>query len=215
MRKFFEKIRLGGKAFQKHIEIEAEKHSRLRPQATTDQKSIDMKEFAAKIKDVYFRDSNSIICIGCRNTSEVKMFEDVGFFSRGIDVCKGNSKITKAPAEKMDEHFSKDSFDVGYASHSLEHMVYPEKSMKNIRSVCKDGCYVILPLEKKQTEPSRKHPTVFEISLCDSEASSEELKEKIIEDFSEFEPYDIQDVFFHSPEERSGEFHICFKWKEE
>lgn len=64
--------------------------------------------------------SSSVLCVGCRNTLELDRFHARGFEDVvGIDVFSQREDILV-----MDMHeltFADDSFDVVYASHSLEH----------------------------------------------------------------------------------------------
>ena len=212
MKKLHENIKIDDAEFNKIIIDEAKKHSeRQRIKATKKKvKTSFLKNVAKKIVHEHFENSKSVLCLGCRDVSELILFESNDLKARGIDVAIETDKIIKAPAEKMLNHFTENQFDFIYASHSLEHVLIPEIVMKNIRLVSKKGCYVILPLIKRNT-PKKGHPVLFDICNKQKNESKETLIESVKKDFKQFEPYEILEVFFAEGSE--SEFHICFKWK--
>jgi SAM-dependent methyltransferase len=84
-----------------------------------------------------------ILCIGCRNTAELDCFLDQGFrHVTGIDLFSPRADI-----QVMDMHamsFPSDSFDLVYASHSLEHALEPARVIGEITRVAKPGAIVAI-----------------------------------------------------------------------
>lgn len=208
--------KIGENNFNKHIEREAKKHSTKKKRDLTIEKSKIIINTFPKLFDC-FKDAKKILCIGCRHDAEVEMFETKDNVVVGIDVANKTQKIKKIPAEKIDDIFQEDEFDLVYTSHSLEHVVSPDKVLKNIRMIASKGCYVILPLETRRA-PGNDHPVIFDISKQKKNASKEELISSISNDFKIFEPYEIKDIFCHEylgddQKKFEPEFHIYFEWK--
>jgi SAM-dependent methyltransferase len=82
-----------------------------------------------------------VLCIGCRNGIELDEFRARGFESvTGIDLFSQRPDILV-----MDMHdltFADESFDVVYASHSLEHAYDLEAVIRGIARVGRDGAVV-------------------------------------------------------------------------
>ena len=158
--------------------------------------------------------------MGCRDDSEVIAFENLQLRALGIDIANETSKIKKIPAELIDEHFDENSYDICYASHSLEHVIVPEKVLENIRKISKNGCYVILPLEKgsRASQAGHDHPVVFDISVksesfINDKANKAAIDAMIDKDFQQFKPYKVLHVNASSYISKvSGEVHIVFEW---
>ena len=215
MKRFFNNISVDSKVFEQHVTREAKKHSVKHKRKTTRAKSALMKHFFDKISSEYFTEAKSVLCVGCRDEIEIEMFEDKNMTGAGIDPAIETSKIKKLPAERMLEAFDEKEFDIVYSSHSLEHVAIPEVALRNIRTVSKKGCYVILPLEERKS-PGNDHPNIFDISKKSSNATKEELIECLGEDFKPFEPCEVKDVFYYEYKDMpyEPEFHICFEWIE-
>jgi SAM-dependent methyltransferase len=95
----------------------------------------------------------SILCIGCRNGIELDEFRARGFENVvGIDLFSQRDDI-----RVMDMHeltFADDSFDVIYASHSLEHSYEVDKVVSEIARVATDGALVAVevPVHGRPTD---------------------------------------------------------------
>lgn len=119
----------------------------------------------------HFPNIKSVLCVGCRDDSEVKDFMKNGVGCIGIDVSNETKYIKRIDAHKLNEHFS--NVDLVYTSHSLEHMVNSSKVLCNIRKLNPKGVYVVLPLQEKG--PSFKHVTKFELMHIDNQNNSIDL----------------------------------------
>lgn len=79
-----------------------------------------------------------VLCVGCRNGLELDAFRAAGLDDvRGIDIFSQRDDILV-----MDMHaltFPDDSFDVVYASHSLEHALDPQVVANELLRVARDG----------------------------------------------------------------------------
>lgn len=84
-----------------------------------------------------------VLCIGCRNMTEIDYFRHMGAKDVvGIDLQSPDPAI-----QIMDMHqmtFLPDSFDVIYASHSLEHSYDAHKVAGEITRVCRTGGLVVI-----------------------------------------------------------------------
>lgn len=86
-------------------------------------------------------DHGRVLCVGCRNTLELDRFRAHGFEDVvGIDIFSQRDDI-----QVMDMHemtFADDSFDVVYASHSLEHSWDVDRVVRQIVRVARAGAVV-------------------------------------------------------------------------
>ncbi len=83
----------------------------------------------------------SVLCVGCRNALELDRFRERGFEDVvGIDVFSQREDILVMDMHQMS--FSNDSFDVVYASHSLEHSYDVGRVVREIGRVARDGAVV-------------------------------------------------------------------------
>jgi SAM-dependent methyltransferase len=83
----------------------------------------------------------AVLCVGCRNTLELDRFRERGFDEVvGIDVFSRREDILVMDMHQMS--FSDDSFDVVYASHSLEHSYDVGRVAREIARVARDGAVV-------------------------------------------------------------------------
>ena len=82
-----------------------------------------------------------VLCVGCRNTLELDRFRGRGFDDVvGIDVFSARDDILVMDMHELS--FADDSFDVVYASHSLEHSYDPARVATEIVRVARDGAVV-------------------------------------------------------------------------
>jgi SAM-dependent methyltransferase len=82
-----------------------------------------------------------VLCVGCRNTLELDRFRARGFEDVvGIDVFSQHEDILVMDMHDMS--FSDDSFDVVYASHSLEHSYDVDRVAHEVVRVARDGAVV-------------------------------------------------------------------------
>jgi SAM-dependent methyltransferase len=82
-----------------------------------------------------------VLCVGCRNELELDRFREHGFDDVvGIDVFSDSDDILVMDMHEMT--FSDDSFDVVYASHSLEHSYDVRRVASQIVRVGRDGAVV-------------------------------------------------------------------------
>jgi SAM-dependent methyltransferase len=82
-----------------------------------------------------------VLCVGCRNALELDRFRERGFNDvLGIDVFSQREDILVMDMHQMT--FADDSFDVVYASHSLEHSYDVARVAREIGRVARDGAVV-------------------------------------------------------------------------
>jgi len=83
----------------------------------------------------------SVLCVGCRNALELDRFHERGFADVvGIDVFSQREDILVMDMHDMT--FSDDTFDVVYASHSLEHSYDVQRVAREIMRVARNGAVV-------------------------------------------------------------------------
>jgi SAM-dependent methyltransferase len=86
-------------------------------------------------------DGGSVLCVGCRNALELDRFRERGFGDViGIDVFSQRDDILVMDMHDMS--FADDSFDIVYASHSLEHSYDVDRVVREIARVGRDGAIV-------------------------------------------------------------------------
>jgi len=193
--------------FNDYVKIEAKKQSKKLEKTKLKIASRDKEGELKNIKNIFYNTS-SILCIGCRDDSEVIAFKKYFTLARGIDICNKTEEITKIPAENIDTIYKNNEFDLIYSSHSLEHMIYPSDVLKNIRKISKNGFYVILPYEKPLTTPCKKHKVIFNVSFLDNKSKIEDIDAAIKLDFVDLEPYTVSFLKINN----LHEIHIAFKW---
>jgi SAM-dependent methyltransferase len=82
-----------------------------------------------------------VLCVGCRNELELNRFRERGFDDVvGIDIFSDSDDILVMDMHEMT--FPDDSFDVVYASHSLEHSYNVQRVVSQIVRVARDGAVV-------------------------------------------------------------------------
>jgi len=83
----------------------------------------------------------AVLCVGCRNGLELDRFRAHGFEDVvGIDVFSRRADILVMDMHEMS--FADDSFDVVYASHSLEHSYDVARVVREIGRVAREGAVV-------------------------------------------------------------------------
>lgn len=169
------------------LEYQIKKHSTSkRKRYTIMRKSLRNHDVALIRK--FFSKIKSVICMGCRDDSEVQTFIKAGFDAIGFDINCETRLIKKIDAHKMNEYF--DAVDLIYASHALEHMYDVDKVMKHVKSIAKN-VVIILPVSSN-VESSLSHPTIFEIMKIKNRIiGPQRLLYKIRSDFDSLEPFDI------------------------
>jgi SAM-dependent methyltransferase len=98
----------------------------------------------------------AVLCVGCRNALELDRFRAHGFEDVvGIDVFSQRADILVMDMHEMT--FSDDSFDVVYASHSLEHSYDVARVVREIGRVARDGAVigVEVPVRTQQSAADR------------------------------------------------------------
>lgn len=170
------------------ISAEVAQHSQERLRLTTRGKEKIRSKHASIIKK-YTPKAKSILCIGCRDDSEVTDFKKAGFQSLGVDVSNETKLIKKADAHKLSDVFKPNQFDFVYASHCLEHMYDANLALDQIRKVTKLGIFLILPMGKSKdgtdrTAVSINHCSIFDI-MVSPKYTLEELKKghPVLDDF--------------------------------
>jgi SAM-dependent methyltransferase len=91
-----------------------------------------------------------VLCIGPRDTFEIESFKKKGFSKVcGIDLLSQGPDVLIMDMHRMT--FPDDSFDVVYASHSLEHSYDPARAVGEIVRVAKDRAVVAVEVPIKFT----------------------------------------------------------------
>ena len=140
---------------------------------------------------------NSILCIGARHNSEIQSFILSGYYCIGIDIATKTNLILRVDAHEIDTHSM--SFDLVYASHSLEHMHDPVKVLKNIRKIARVGLFAILPITSILKSG---HPVIFDIMANPPDVYTGDP------DFKVLEPYEIAHY-----EKNNEEITVLFNFK--
>lgn len=185
-------------------------------------KGLTIKRKNIRAKDIhllkrFFPDAKSVLCVGSREDSEVKDFINAGFNAVGTDILDETKLIKKIDAHSLDEHFDENSFDVVFTSHSLEHMLDVKKVLKNIKSIAKEGVFIVLPMTPGH-EPKWKHPTVFEIMKISMSAETAAVFTKpnkyksIWDDFDLLKPFELLEGNFRKGLTEPREVYLCLKF---
>jgi SAM-dependent methyltransferase len=98
----------------------------------------------------------AVLCVGCRNALELDRFRARGFADVvGIDVFSQRGDILVMDMHEMS--FADDSFDVVYASHSLEHSYNVDLVASEIARVARDGAVVgvEVPIRTQRSDADR------------------------------------------------------------
>jgi len=191
-------------------------HSQIRKQRCTIKRA-DIRLIDISAMKKFFPNAKSVLCIGSREDSEVRDFISSGFDAVGIDILNETKLIKKIDAHDLDKHFDENEFDIVFASHVLEHVLYAKKVMRNIRYVAKEGVFIVLPITYTR-KPNWKHPTIFEIMRLrkKEEASSIFTKphkyKNIWDDFDSLKPFKLIDGNFRAGVTDPMEVYICLKF---
>jgi SAM-dependent methyltransferase len=200
---------------EKQIQQEISQHSTEEKRKTTASKGKKAirKNHIDQIKKL-MPNAKSILCVGCRDKSEVKQFVQAGFNAIGIDIANKAELIRQVDAHEMNKHFEKGEFDLVYASHSLEHMHDINVVLRNIRKVAKMGAFIVLPMSSKAVIPTINHPTIFDI-MENNAGSLEELKKNtsVMADFAPIGNYDITYYKVRKSSDGPKELYLLLKFK--
>lgn len=130
----------------------------------------------------------SVLCLGCRDYSEVQDFILNKINAVGIDISSTDKRIISGDAHCL-TRYVKGPFDAIYCSHSLEHMHTVRSVLFEIKQLNPKYVFVVLPLSGKL---KMQHPTIFEIMTTkDRDIFNKSEHKKIWDDFLEIEPFDI------------------------
>jgi SAM-dependent methyltransferase len=81
----------------------------------------------------------SVLCIGCRNTSELDYFRRKGFTNTvGIDLFSEDPSVLVMDMHNM--NFPDNRFDIIFSSHSLEHSYDEQRAVSEIVRVSRNRC---------------------------------------------------------------------------
>ena len=143
------------------IKSQREKHDdRHRRRMTRDRES-SRRQKIALIKEL-LPDVHSILCVGCRDDSEVRSFIHAGYDARGIDVATGTGLITRMDAhELIDER--EDICDFIYCSGALEHMHDALLVLRGFKRIARVGAFIDLPTYEGPVEPDINHCSIFHV----------------------------------------------------
>jgi len=100
--------------------------------------------------------SSKVLCIGCRNTSEINYFQSKGLHNViGIDLFSENPRIHVMDMHKLT--FADNSFDIIYSSHSLEHSYDIGQVAREIIRVAQNQTIIAIevPVRYTTTEADR------------------------------------------------------------
>lgn len=194
------------------IEHEIKSHDNEESKKITAGKTKKRKRNIRQIKTI-FPTASKILCVGCRDNSEVKDFIDLGFNAIGIDLFNETKYIKKIDAHNMISHFGNKKFDVIYSSHSLEHMYNASEVLDQFRKISKLGVFIVLPVGGKRKGmdldvPNITHPSVFDIMInCPKNKKELNKNIKILNDFKNISPYSIEYYKISG-----NDIEICFKF---
>lgn len=108
-------------------------------------KHIDMIErLVSNIEDT---SNKKVLCIGARYGIEMLAFEQMGFAKEniiGIDIYPRQESIFEADMHNLP--FEKETFDIVYSHHSIDHSLFPQKALDEISRVSKKGTYWVFSI---------------------------------------------------------------------
>lgn len=162
MKKLFETKNLSTQQIESILKQESYKHSALNKINLTKEKASEesRKQDLQYMKN-FFGDIESIVCVGCRDESELQTFLKSNIDAKGIDINQNNSKLIKQEdAANIENCFANQKFDIVYSRHSLEHIINPEAFLNGASNISKKGVFIVLP---PGTAPRPGHPTHFDI----------------------------------------------------
>lgn len=140
----------------------------------------------------------NILCLGARDKSEVLHFRKEGYTAIGIDLYSDDESIISIlDMHLIGTYYPKNSFDLVYASHSLEHAFNIADILSGIEKISKYGFYALLPFDTNKTY---KHPSAC--SFMKKGVSEIDIE-------NEYVKYIAGKISFL--EERSDEFAFLFR----
>jgi len=98
-----------------------------------------------------------VLCIGCRNARELDLLEHAGYWSvTGIDLFSADRRIQVMDMHRMT--FERDTFDVAYSCHSLEHSFDRAAAVSEIVRVVRAGGVAVIevPIRFKRSATDRQ-----------------------------------------------------------
>lgn len=96
------------------------------------------KDLINRVSEVASLANCAVLCVGCRNRSELDYFRRKGAKNvLGIDLYSNQSDILVMDMHAMT--FPANSFEVVYSSHSLEHALHPDRATQEFLRVVKTG----------------------------------------------------------------------------
>ena len=98
----------------------------------------------------------AVLCVGCRNGVELDVFRSHGYTNVvGIDLVSQREDILVMDMHRMT--FERGTFDVVYASHSLEHSYDVDTVASEIVRVARDGAVIAVevPLRARKSDADR------------------------------------------------------------
>jgi len=94
--------------------------------------------------------SSKTLCVGCRNIAELDYFQSKGLDDIiGIDLFSENSHIRVMDMHKLT--FADNSFDIVYASHSLEHSYDIGQVVREIIRVARNQAIIAIEVPVRYT----------------------------------------------------------------
>jgi len=113
------------------------------------------------------------LCLGCRHDSEVDAFTARGFTASGIDILPTERQVL-GDMHELHRFFAPSSFDICYCCHGLEHSRDPLRVLREVRDVCAEGLYLVLPL---RDAPNEEEPVLLDFMRTHQAADLAELQE--------------------------------------
>jgi glycosyltransferase involved in cell wall biosynthesis len=87
----------------------------------------------------------NVLCLAARIGTEVKSFIDLGFFAVGIDLNPGKNNKYVVKGDFHDIQFADNSVDIVF-NNSIDHSLYLDKLIEDVKRVLKPGGYFIIEL---------------------------------------------------------------------
>jgi len=177
VKKLFETKNISKVRIENILTLESKKHStKEKIQLTKDPRSEKSRsEDISFMREFFEKEIKSVLCIGCRDDSELQSFISSGIDAKGVDINDNPSpRIIRLDAAKISNTFKENEFDIIYSRHSLEHIIDPDSFLESAGSIAKLGIYIVLPPGK---EPRQGHPTHFNImkEVTEKDVESEDV----------------------------------------
>ena len=166
--------------------------------------AIEKKKYLTSLLSKYvdLPKTSRILVIGCRDSYELDLLEELGAKRViGIDLFSSDKRICVMDMHAME--FSDNTFDVLYCSHALEHSLEYEKAIDEITRVVKNRGVIVIEV------PVNFTPSKFEINdfgeaskILEAFSKSVEISEVYIKenlkngDVNNFDGTDISRVIF-------------------